>query len=101
MTSKLESQFQSSLIKELHDLYPSSVILKNNPNNLTGIPDLIILWNDRWAVLECKRSAKSTFRPNQKWYIDSWNEMSFASVIFPENREEVLNALSTALRTSR
>lgn len=101
MTTRLESLFQSNLKKDLEDLFPGCIILKNNPNRLQGIPDLIILYKDRWAVLECKRSVDEPYRPNQEYYIAELNKMSFASVINPQNYEEVLDALFAALRTPR
>lgn len=98
---QLESKFQSDLRKDLEALFPGCVILKNDANLLTGIPDLTILYGDRWAVLEVKRSADEDYRPNQEWYLEQLNNMSFATTIFPENKEEVLDALRFALRPRR
>lgn len=88
-----ESEFQSDLIKELKLIFPGCIVLKNDPNYIQGIPDLLILYEDKWAGLECKRNKKSNFRPNQKWYISKMNEMSYCSFISPENKEEVLNEI--------
>lgn len=97
-----ENQFQSILIKELEARFPDCIVLKNDPNYIQGVPDLIILYKDRWAALECKKSANAPRRPNQDYYIDAMNEMSFASIIFPENKEEVLNDLERSfLRRKR
>lgn len=94
-----ESEYQSHLIKQLKVLFPSCIVLKNDPNYIQGVPDLLILYNDRWASLECKRSAKATHRPNQEFYVDKMNEMSFSAFIYPENEAEVLDALQRALGT--
>ena len=96
-----EGAFQSDLIKELKDIFPGCMILKNDPDYIQGIPDLLILYNDRWAMLECKKNKKAKHRPNQDYYVDKLGQMSFASFIFPENKEEVLNALQRSLQPRR
>ena len=97
MVSKLERDFQAKLIKELRMIFKGCIILKNDPNYIQGIPDLIILYNDRWAALEVKKSEHAPHRPNQEYYVDLMNEMSFASFIYPENKEEILYELQQAL----
>lgn len=96
---KQERDFQGKLITELKDLLPGCVVMKNDPDYIQGIPDLLILYNDKWGALECKRSAKATHRPNQDFYVDRLNSMSFASFIYPENKEEVLDELQRALKS--
>lgn len=91
-----ENAFQAALIKELKDLFPGCVVLKNDPNYIQGFPDLTILYKDRWAVLECKRSKSASKRPNQSYYIDQLGTMSYAAFICPENREDVLDELQQA-----
>ena len=95
----LEKNFQAQLIKELKSLFPGCIILKNDARYKQGIPDLLILFNDKWAFLECKKSKTENHQPNQDFYIDKANEMSFGAFIYPENKEEVLNALQSALRS--
>ena len=96
-----ERDFQKSVINEINKRFPGCIILKNDPTYKQGIPDLLILYNRRWAMLECKKSSKAPFRPNQEKYLKKLNYMSFASVIFPENKEEVLNALERSLKVRR
>lgn len=91
-----ENAFQAALIKDLHSLFPGCIVLKNDPNYIQGFPDLTVLYGDRWAVLECKKSRSASKRPNQEYYISKLNGMSYASFICPENREEVLNELQQA-----
>lgn len=93
-----ESVFQSNLIKELKERFPGALILKNDPTYIQGIPDLIILWKNMWAALECKKDGRSKKRPNQKYYVEKMNEMSFSSFIFPENKEEVLHELEQSFK---
>jgi hypothetical protein len=99
--TRLEREFQATLIEDLRLLFPGCIIQKLNSGYQQGIPDLLILWNDRWATLECKKSANETPRPNQPHFVAVMNEMSFSSFIYPENRQEVLDALERTLRSSR
>ena len=96
--TKLERDFQSGLIKELKALFQDCFVIKLDSGYIQGIPDLLILWRDKWATLECKKSAKARRRPNQEFYVGLMNEMSFSRFIYPENKEEVLNELQQAFR---
>lgn len=90
MVAKSEGSFQHDVIEKLKALFPNCIILKNDPNYLQGIPDLTIFFKDKWAMLEVKKSKDEPFRPNQEFYIQYANNMSFSRVIFPENMERVL-----------
>lgn len=89
----LENRFKTRLCRKLRSLFPGCVILHPSPNETQGIPDLIVLYNDRWAALEGKRSPTAAHRPNQQYYVEKMNRMSFAAFIYPENEEEVLHGL--------
>lgn len=95
----LESVFQSRLIKELKKIFQGCIVLKNDANYLQGFPDLIILYKDKWAVLECKASHNSPVQPNQRYYIEQLDKMSYANFIYPGNKEEVLNDLQQTFGT--
>lgn len=97
----LESVFQARLIDELRNMFEDCFILKNDEQYIQGIPDLIILYKKKWAILECKRSADATRRPNQRYYINLLGEMSFARFIYPENKEEVLHDLQQTFKPRR
>ena len=88
-----ESVYQSDLIKRLKIIYPGVIILKNDPTYIQGIPDLSIFFEDRWAMLEVKPSAKAPAQPNQEYYVEYLNSMSYSSFVFPENEHEVLSEL--------
>lgn len=90
---KLEKNFQKELMDEIRDLYPGCVIIKNDSSYIQGFPDWTILYKDKWAVLEAKREEKAKKQPNQDYYVDKLNNMSFSRFVYPENREEVLSGL--------
>ena len=94
-----ESTFQHGLIKELKEMFPEAIIFKNETKQ--GLPDLTILEGDRWALLECKASADASHQPNQDYYVEKADRMSFSRFIFPENKQEVLDELQQAFGTGR
>lgn len=91
--SKLESKFQKELMDEIKNRYPGCVILKNDSGYIQGFPDWTILYKDKWAVLEAKRNDKASHQPNQEYYVDKLNSMSFSRFVYPENKEQVLEEL--------
>lgn len=93
-----ESKFQRDLIRELEEVFPGSIIMKNDATYIQGIPDLTILYKDKWATLECKKSKRASKQPNQDYYVGVMNEMSFSRFISPENKEEVINELQQAFK---
>jgi hypothetical protein len=94
----LERDYQPKLIKKLERMFPGCVILKNDARYLQGIPDLVIFYEARYAFLEVKASKDSPPQPNQPYYVELLDSMSFAAFIYPENEREVLGALRTALQ---
>ena len=94
-----ESKFQAELIRELKEMFPGCVILKNDPNYIQGFPDLTIFYKDKYAILECKNSRTASRQPNQEYYVDKMNDMSFSRFIFPENKEDVLNELYQSFKS--
>ena len=101
-----EDKFQAKLIKEIKDRFPGCIVIKGPSNYIQGIPDLLILHDNHWAALECKRSLREVndiryHQPNQDYYIGKMSKMSFASFISPENKEEVLNAVQQSFESSR
>ena len=92
--AKKENQFQSNLKKELEKRFPGCIVTKLDANNIQGIPDLLILYKNKWATLENKKNSKASKQPNQEYYVNRMNEMSFSRFIYPENKDEVLNELT-------
>lgn len=93
---KREGEYQSDLINKIKQRFKSCIVLKNDPNYIQGIPDLTVLYKNKWALLECKRSEKEKKRPNQDYYVELADSMSFSRFIYPENEEEVLDELQQA-----
>lgn len=94
-----ESAFQAGLKRELKAMFPGCIVTKMDSGDIQGIPDLLILYKNKWATLENKRSANASKRPNQEYYVNKMNEMSFSRFIYPENKEEVLDELRKAFKS--
>ena len=94
----LESKFKTDLKNEIKQRFPGSIVLHISPNDLPGGPDLLVLYNNKWAALEGKQTGTSSHRPRQDYYVDKMNEMSYASFIYPENKEEVLNDMERSFK---
>ena len=96
-SSRLENGFQDNLKKEIEEMFPGCMVFKMD--QIQGIPDLLVLHNDKWASLECKKNERASKRPNQEYYVELMNGMSFSRFIYPENKEEVLNELQQAFKS--
>jgi hypothetical protein len=90
-----EGDYQKGLIRRIANRFPECLIIKNDAGYIQGIPDLLILNGDCWAMLEVKVDAEALVQPNQSYYVDMLNDMSFATFIYPENEEMVLDALQS------
>lgn len=95
----LENKFKTNLIKEIKARFPGCFVFHLNPNEIQGIPDLLILYGKKWAALEGKKTEKSSQRPNQGYYVDLLKKMSYAAFIFPENKEKILNELQQTFKS--
>jgi len=95
----LEKNFQSKLIKELKQMFEGCIVTKLDSGHIQGIPDLLILYKNKWATLECKKSKGAKRQPNQKYYVDIMDKMSFSRFIDPNNKEEVLHDLQQAFQS--
>lgn len=91
--ARYERNFQKDLMDEIRAMFPGCVIQKMDANYLQGFPDWLILYKDRWAVLEAKISEEADWQPNQEDYVARLNYMSFSRFVYPENKDEVLEAL--------
>lgn len=96
-----ESAFQKGLINDLKKRFPGCMVLKNDPNYIQGIPDLLVLYEGRWAALECKKAKQASHQPNQDYYVERMNEMSFSRFVYPENKENVLDELQQSFQSCR
>ena len=88
-----ENKLKTKWIKELRRLFPGCMIMHLDPNEIQGIPDLLILYKNKWAVLEGKDYADAIHQPNQDYYVEKMDRMSFAAFIYPENKDIVFDEL--------
>ena len=96
-----ENKFQSNLRKELKEKFPGCIVTKLDSSDIQGIPDLLVLYKKKWATLECKKSNKEHKQPNQEYYVNQMNDMSFSRFIYPENKEEVLQELKNVFKVKK
>ena len=101
MATKLEREFQANLIKDLKTIFPGCIVMKNDASYIQGIPDLLVLYKDKWATLENKKSANAHKQPNQEYYVSLLDKMSFSRFIFPENKDTVLKELKRFFNEGR
>lgn len=88
-----ENKYQPTVIQRLKEEFKGCEVYKNDPNYIQGFPDLTVLYKDRWALLECKKSKNEPHQPNQDHYVEKLNSASMASFIYPENEDEVFSKL--------
>ncbi len=94
--------YKARLMKELELRFPGCVIIHLDPNTVhQGVPDMLILYRNKWAMLETKAAANSAKRPNQEFFVNFYNELAFAAFIYPEIEEDVLNDLQQAFEPRR
>lgn len=94
----LEREYQKKLVTKLKVIFPGCIVVKNDAQLKQGIPDLLILYNKKWAALEVKQSSTAHHQPNQDYNVERMNNMSYASFIFPENEEQVFKELEEVFR---
>lgn len=99
--AKKESDFQKKLMDKIETEFPGCVIMKNDASYKQGFPDWIVLYDRHWAIIEAKKSKDAKKQPNQSYYIDMLNDMSYAKFAYPENEEEILNDLRKTFRPNR
>lgn len=93
---KSETAFQAEVVKRLYREFPGCYVIRNDPRYTQGLPDLLILYTDRWAMLEVKKHKDAPSQPNQEHYIREFARMGYSSFIFPENEDEVFYELQHA-----
>ena len=98
---QLERDFQPILIKRLYEQFPGCIVIKNDPTFFQGFPDLTVLYKNKWAALEVKKSSSASKRPNQSYYVEQLNKMSYAAFVNPENMEDVIDDLQRTFRPIR
>lgn len=102
--SAKESKFQRKIKARLETEFPGCYVMKNDAGYLQGIPDLTVLYRDKWAMLEVKRNKEEKMKsekknPNQVIRVNELNKMSYAAFIYPENEEDVFDDLKRTFRS--
>lgn len=92
-----ENAFQRKVIRRLKDEFPECVVMKQDASYKQGIPDLVIFFHDKYAMLECKKSQTASHQPWQDYYISKFNKWAYASFVYPENVDQVFGELKEAL----
>lgn len=77
-------------------MFPGCIVIRLDANSLQGVPDILVLWGKHWATLEGKKDENASHQPNQDYYVDLMDQMSFSSFIYPSNESEVLHDLQHA-----
>lgn len=89
-----ETKFQAEVVVRLKTEFPGCEVLRNDPNKVQGIPDILVLMDGGgWAMLEVKEHEGAKEQPNQGWYVEKYNLKSFGAFIFPENADKVFDDL--------
>jgi len=93
-----ESRYERHVVNRLHEDFPGCVVVKNDPQLVQGIPDRTVFYGNTWAMLEIKAHENAPERPNQRYYVELFDAMSFAAFIYPENEEDVFRGLQQTFR---
>lgn len=93
-----ESDFERELMEDLDEAFPGCMVIKGASMFRQGVPDRILLCGKNWAALEVKPDPKAATQPNQPWYVEKMNDMSYAAIITPENKQEVISEIQAAFR---
>lgn len=102
MQSKAEREYQAYLIPLIRDvILPGCWVLKNDSGYQQGIPDLSVFHGPRWAWLEVKAYEGAPEEPNQDYFVQFAARSAFGAFIYPENEQEVLDGLQSALCLER
>lgn len=89
-----EATFQQEIVRGLRAAFEGCLVIKNDPELQQGFPDLLVLHKNKWAALEVKVERDAPRQPNQDYYIDLLDGMSFGAFIFPENKDVIFKELN-------
>lgn len=91
-----ESKLQKDIIDWLKANGAYVIKTRVLPGVPSGCPDIIALYNDRWLVIEVKRSVSAPFRPGQQLTLQRLgNGNKFVYVAYPENWSLIKNEIAT------
>lgn len=87
-----EGRFKRRIKKRIREYLPGCFMHEMKAGK-QGIPDTLIIFRKRWALLEFKESENAHHRPNQDYYVALFNDLGFSRFVYPENEIEVMNDL--------
>lgn len=101
-----EATYQAKLVRRLRSKFKKlddiAVVMPMDGNTIQGWPDILILADMGWCVLEVKTDAGADRQPNQEYWLEWCNDRClFASLIWPHCEEQVLEELFQALGVGR
>lgn len=90
-----ESDFQHKFICRIKECFPECICMKNDAKYIQGIPDFTVLFENKYVLLEFKRSSNASVRPNQNYYINKHKNLSSPCGFFvsPENADLVFSII--------
>ncbi len=90
----LESKFKKRTERRIRKrLQRVKIYIVKSSTEVRSAPDLFILGSGMWAALEFKKHKDADRQPNQEHIIDYLDNMSYATFVYPENVEGVLDDL--------
>lgn len=92
-----EGKFKAQTKTIISEMFPGCYMHEMKAG-AQGIPDTLIIFGERWALLEFKESKQAKKRPNQEYYVNKFDSMGFARFVYPENVDEVLDDLERWFR---
>lgn len=97
--NRVEKNLQTKIKQWLED--KGAVVLKTNPGvlNPIGIPDLLVLYKGKWAMVEVKSSSTAEFQTLQPAQLARFKDMNpdMVFIAFPENWARLQYVLNTRI----
>ena len=90
-----EGNVQDAVKKRILKEFPGAHVCKTDPNlwGWQGVPDLLIIYKDKWAFLEMKRHKDAARQANQDYWVRTLDKQGCAAFCYPEVREQAFKKL--------
>lgn len=87
---KLESTFEKEFCKALRQTLGERYTYTFKLTAAKGIPDRLILYKDKYALLEFKQYKNAKKQPGQETWVGHFDNLAYAAIVYPENAEKVM-----------